>query len=44
MMAWPRVRPYVSAVLIAFCLLAAGCRTLQRLCSRYILFLVHSPA
>ena len=29
MMAWPRVRPHFSAVLIACCLLATGCRTMQ---------------
>jgi hypothetical protein len=29
MMAWPHVRPHVSAVLIACYLLSAGCRTLQ---------------
>jgi hypothetical protein len=29
MMAWPRVRPHVSTVLIAFCLLATGCRTMR---------------
>jgi uncharacterized protein DUF3833 len=29
MMAWQRVRPHISAVLIAFCLLAAGCRTMR---------------
>jgi Protein of unknown function (DUF3833) len=28
-MAWQRVRPHISAVLIAFCLLAAGCRTMR---------------
>jgi hypothetical protein len=29
MMDWPRVRPHVSAALIACCLLAAGCRTMK---------------